>query len=38
MLKISFLKEHQIIIFKIKIPDQFFKTPIGKLILVKGMN
>jgi hypothetical protein len=37
MLKISFLKEHQFI-FKIKTPDQIFKTPIEKLILVKGMN
>jgi len=37
MSKISFLNEHQII-FEIKMPDQFFKTPIGKLILVKEMN
>jgi hypothetical protein len=37
MLKISFLKEHQFI-FEIKMPDQFFRTPIGKWILVKGMN
>jgi len=38
MLKISFLKEHQIIFFEIKIPDQVFKTPIGKWILVQEMN
>jgi len=33
----SFLNKHQII-FEIKTPDQIFKTPIGKLILVKEMN
>jgi len=33
----SFLNKHQII-FEIKMPDQIFKTPIGKLILVKEMN
>jgi len=33
----SFLNKHQIT-FEIKIPDQFFKTQIGKLILVKIMN
>ena len=37
MSKISFLNKHQIT-FEIKMPDQFFKTPIGKLILVKVMN
>jgi len=37
MSKISFLDKHQII-FEIKIPDQFFKTPIGKWILVQDMN
>jgi len=37
MSKISFLNKHQII-FEIKMPDQFFKTPIGKLILEKVMN
>ena len=37
MSKISFLNEHQII-FEIKMPDQFFKTPIGKWILVKEIN
>jgi len=35
--KISFLNKQQII-FEIKMPDQNFKTPIGKLILVKEMN
>jgi hypothetical protein len=33
----SFLNKHQIT-FEIKIPYQFFKTQIGKLILVKVMN
>jgi len=33
----SFLNKHQII-FEIKMPDQIFKTPIGKLILIKEMN
>jgi len=37
MSKILFLNKHQII-FEIKMPDQFFKTPTGKLILVKEMN
>jgi len=37
MSKISFLNKHQII-FEIKMPDQFFKTPIGKWILVKEIN
>jgi len=32
-----FLDKHQII-FEIKIPDQIFKTPIGKWILVQEMN
>jgi hypothetical protein len=32
-----FFNKHQII-FEIKMPDQFFKTPIGKLILVKVLN
>jgi hypothetical protein len=31
--KYRFLNKHQII-FEIKTPDQIFKTPIGKLILV----
>jgi hypothetical protein len=39
MLKISFLDKYQIIFFfEIKMPDQFFKTPIGKGILVKEIN
>jgi hypothetical protein len=33
----SFLNKHKII-FEIKTLDQIFKTPIGKLILVKEMN
>jgi hypothetical protein len=37
MSKILFLNKHQII-FEIKMPDQFFKTPIGKWILVQEMN
>jgi len=37
MSKILFLNKHQII-FEIKTPDQIFKTPIGKLILVWEMN
>jgi hypothetical protein len=35
--KISFLNKQQII-FEIKMPDQIFKTPIGKWILVQEMN
>ena len=35
--KILFLNKHQTI-FEIKMPDQFFKIPIVKLILVKVMN
>jgi hypothetical protein len=37
MSKILFLNKHQFI-FEIKMPDQFFKTPTGKLILAKEMN
>jgi len=37
MSKILFLNKHQIL-FEIKMPDQFFKTLTGKLILVKEMN
>jgi hypothetical protein len=37
MSKILFLNEHQII-FEIKMPDHFFKTPIGKWILEKEIN
>jgi len=37
MLKIWFLDKHQII-FGIKMQDQFFKTPVGKWILVKEIN
>ena len=35
--KYHFFNKHQII-FEIKMPDQIFKTPTGKLILVKEMN
>ena len=37
MSKILFLNKHQFI-FEIKMSDQFFRTPIGKWILVKEIN